>query len=442
MGVTACSRRRLALGAFLVAEAATFAKASQPRRAADVPPCAGLLSASPAVDAEQWLRCGDEARGRGEDAGAALLYGRAAALAPRSAAAFVRYGNVLLLGLGRFADAATALATAVRLDPGDRTVRKVLGDAVAATGDLDLALWHYGLATGLKRPLSPALVPSWRAQPLARSAVAQHGEEIFGPASYIDPEPPLPPLVLSTLRNYLSTEVLGDSYDLGFRSFSLPLAAADGLLDRGDLLERTVAWLRSLLPPASRRVARCAEWWAHRRPPKPVPAGVSEIVLESHPLHWDNDGPEAGQLPPLLTTVLYLTGGAEVPAPTLVMNASWTEIGYDLGEESWVIHAREGRVAFVEGRMLHGVLPSAGPVPAPRRGEAARVSLNVAWWPHSCRQPRQAARAGIWPTTSSGMPVVAPVSSSKVTPMVPEVIRGALCRSAADCRRTRDPLEL
>merc|ERR1712136_257614 len=55
---------------------------------------------------------------------------------------------------------------------------------------------------------------------------------------------------------------------------------------------------------------------------------------------------------------------------------------------AWLVHPAEGRSTFLHGDLLHGVLPSAGTVNVTAFKGAARISLNVAWWPHECRKPK------------------------------------------------------
>lgn len=295
---------------------------------------------------------------------------------------------------GRFEEAQKTFTKALGLDPTHRTTRKVLVDALAAAGSLADALWHFGQVAVSRQitlpPLSEALIPAWTAkqeqqvsEPLPPPNPAE-GEGGDAPRMFFADPQTMPREALRKLRDFLSGKIVGKAYNFEFRSSSMPLAEEGA--KPSSLLEQTIQQLRSLLPPFARRAARCAEWWVHRRPPAGVPAGVHRVGLESHPFHWDNDGDEALGEKPLYTSLLFMTDVSGAPSPTLVLNTSVVDGGFSIGDAAWMVHAREGRVAYFQGGMLHGVLPSAGYMDfGDDPGAPARLSINVAWWPHSCR---------------------------------------------------------
>merc|ERR1712137_716967 len=89
------------------------------------------------------------------------------------------------------------------------------------------------------------------------------------------------------------------------------------------------------------------------------------------------------------TSLLYLTPSVGIASPTVVLNTSKTEDGVDLGNAAWLIPAAVGRVAYMHGDMIHGVLPSAGDMELSEKRALPlrRLSINVAWWPWECRVP-------------------------------------------------------
>lgn len=254
----------------------------------------------------------------------------------------------------------------------------MLTDTIAAMGDFAEALWHFGQlgVGGVRRPLNDALVILWTTpadKHVVRPLKALAAERVF----YVDLQD-VPDEALKTLRDFLSTQVLGDKYAAQFHSFSTPLLPLG--TEPSTLIEQAVEQLRANLPAAARKAARCAEWWAHRRPTKTA-ASAKRIAVAGHQFHWDRDGDEAkGQLP-LFTSVLYLTRTSGPAAPLVVLNTSLRSAG-GLEDVAWIIPAAEGRVAYVHGEMLHGVLPSAGSM---ENTPVARLSLNIAWWPWECR---------------------------------------------------------
>ena len=175
-------------------------------------------------------------------------------------------------------------------------------------------------------------------------------------------------------------QVIGESYDFKFssRSVSLGQAATTGR----NLVEQAVHFMRRLLPADVQEAAQCAEWWGHRRPEAPPHVGVRRVGLQSHPLHWDNDGADAAGNP-LATAIFYLTAPVSPAAPTVVLRS----IAGGIDDAGWVLHASEGRVAVFRGDQLHGVLPSAGAVNITAGASGPlRMSMNVAWWPHRCKK--------------------------------------------------------
>jgi len=166
---------------------------------------------------------------------------------------------------------------------------------------------------------------------------------------------------------------------------------------------------------------------------------VRSFGLEGHPLHWDDDGPEAGGRKPLATSVLYLAGATEVAAPTVVLNTTATGSGFYVGDAAWVVHAAEGRVAHIPGGMLHGVLPSAGSLSVPEdAAQPARLSLNVAWWPHECRQSRPSSASGKLPPSDPAWRASA-TSDLDARAMAPRPVTDIFC-SRDSCRAPRAEL--
>lgn len=313
------------------------------------------------------------------------------------------FHSALFLGeclyrLGEFEKARKALARAYKLDPKDRNALRLLSDAIAATGNFSEALWHFGQIAKppliALPPLSDALVEPW-ILPSSEHPVQQLASVADARVFFVDLEG-VPDEALSTLRNYLNAEVLGEDYRMEFQSSSVslkPLGSRSArIFGPASLLEQAIEQLRANLPPAARAAAHCAEWWVHRRPPTKLPGGVKRFALEGHPFHWDNDGQEAGGENPLFTSLLYLTPASGSAAPTVVLNTSKTESGFYIGDAAWVIPAAVGRVAYMHGGMIHGVLPSAGAIELPEKKDTlppARLSLNVAWWPWKCRIPEK-----------------------------------------------------
>lgn len=399
-------------------------------------------SAKPRVPSglEELTRSAAKAYEAGEAAASVARYREALVLAPVSVQLRRSLGNVLYRS-ARFAEAASALQTALALEPQHRATRKVLSDALAASGDLASALWHFGqipISPGIALPpLSSALAAPWQQPPRGAVSAVQPGSADV-PSAYFTELEPSHRGALRELADFLSAEVLGESYGFEFRSSSLPVAGP-GAIGGKDLLEQAVRRLRSLLPPAARRAAQCAEWWVHRRPPRRPMPGVRALALEGHPLHWDNDGAEARGQPPLFTSVLYLASATVAPAPTVVLNTSRSGSGFRVGDVAWLIHAAEGRVASIPGGMLHGVLPSAGAIDVP--GDAARparLSLNVAWWPHACRRSPQEGLQSAAPPADVAW-AVAMETMAGAESMVPEPVTSIFCGEDM-CGRARPEL--
>jgi hypothetical protein len=135
------------------------------------------------------------------------------------------------------------------------------------------------------------------------------------------------------------------------------------------------------------RTARYAEIWAHHRPP-----------VTGHQFHFDtdNEGQDAVCRHPTITTVLYLydcpTGG-----PTLVTNQRVSSPRP--ADRAWAVHAVAGRLAAMDGRLLHAVLPGQCPQ-MNSDGDVGghRVSLMIAFWRRiRVRDERTQGAARPWP---------------------------------------------
>jgi len=342
-----------------------------------------------------------------------------------------------LYRLGRFNDAGKSFDKAIRADPSNTATRMALVNTAGAAGVLGVALWHFGLASSNLHPLSSALSAAWRSPPPA-SAVVPESAGDWPEVYYVDVAPPRN--ALKALSSFLSKRVIGAEYNYEFKSSSLPVTG----LQSGGLLEQAIAQMQAFLPPDVRARSKCAEWWVHRRPSKPVPKGVRVMGLEGHPLHWDNDGPEAdnkqgsGRLRPLFTSLLYLTGGKQgAPAPVVVVNTTMPEDGKGLhvGDPAWVVHPAVGRIAYLNGSLLHGVLPSAGSVEVEqRRSLARRLSLNVAWWPHDCQQAKRRVSGEPPPAPDLSWQLLQPevaqqisLTGSRPHLLTPQPVRGIFC---------------
>lgn len=310
----------------------------------------------------------------------------------------IRFLGDSLYRLGEFDKARKAIEKAHRADPSHRTTRKMLADTFAATGNFEDALWHFGQVAVSSQitlpPLSDALVEPW-VTPASKHPSKPLPEDAEDPRVFFTDPRGIPKDALHTFRDWLSTDIVGDAYNFEFRSSSMKLKPED--VEPESLLEQAIAQLRWTLPPAAREAAHCAEWWVHRRPPRRVlPKGLKSMALEGHPFHWDNDGAEADGENPLFTSLLYLTAASGSSSPTVVLNTSKTKEGFYVGDAAWIVPGREGRIAYIHGGMLHGVLPSAGNITLPKDVDVeslppARISLNVAWWPHECRVAEKVA---------------------------------------------------
>ena len=94
------------------------------------------------------------------------------------------------------------------------------------------------------------------------------------------------------------------------------------------------------------------EWWPHTRP---VQANLG------HNLHFDTDESllaETGDIThPIVSSVLYLTGGADSGA-TIVFDQ--TPDSKDIAKHGWKSRPQDNSYLLFPGNMLHGVLPCPG----------------------------------------------------------------------------------
>ncbi len=191
-------------------------------------------------------------------------------------------------------------------------------------------------------------------------------------------------------------------------------------------LDRLVAHLLRVLTPREPRLrrARYAEWWAHCRPHH-----------TGHQLHFDshNEGEGAqGPKHPLVSSVLYLSGGAG--GPTLVTDQHALANAETLAGGGWAAMPRQNRLLAFDGNLLHCVVPGRGVPPRDREGALIpRISLMVAFWERLEVQPGDqpgAARpfpygsslASLldWPAQKDGGPYpAAPPSPVPLTSPVP-----------------------
>ena len=130
-----------------------------------------------------------------------------------------------------------------------------------------------------------------------------------------------------------------------------------------------------------------AEWWAHTRP---VGANLG------HQLHFDTDegllGKEGRVTHPVVSSVLYLTGGSGGggAGPTVVFEQ--TPDSEETAAGAWISRPRDGAYMTFPGELLHGVLPCAGreggenetddadKKPAEEKEEEHRLTFMVGFW--------------------------------------------------------------
>lgn len=120
--------------------------------------------------------------------------------------------------------------------------------------------------------------------------------------------------------------------------------------------------VRHLLPLAKGELAKhnqqdaniCgAEWWVHTRP---IQANLG------HNLHFDTDEAILSQdkevTHPILSSVLYLTGGSQGGGATIVLDQ--TPDSKDVARFAWKNEPRDNSFLLFPGNRLHGVLPCVG----------------------------------------------------------------------------------
>jgi hypothetical protein len=145
----------------------------------------------------------------------------------------------------------------------------------------------------------------------------------------------------------------------------------------GQILER----IRDLVAEWKPLVHQCTyvEMWAHNRP-----------HATGHQLHFDSDNEGIGDAirNPLVSTILYLSGGG-VGGPSLITNQRRTS--RHLADQGWYIPAVCNRLVAFDGKVLHGVVPGKGSaiIPicsttefpfTPQQQHPRRVTLMLAFW--------------------------------------------------------------
>ncbi len=136
--------------------------------------------------------------------------------------------------------------------------------------------------------------------------------------------------------------------------------------------------VRHLLPLAKRQLAKhnrqdvniCgAEWWVHTRP---IQANLG------HNLHFDTDEAILSQdkevTHPILSSVLYLTGGCQGGGATIVLDQ--TPDSKEIAPFAWKNEPRDNSFLLFPGNRLHGVLPCAGQS-GPINTNKVRFTSNV-----------------------------------------------------------------
>lgn len=152
------------------------------------------------------------------------------------------------------------------------------------------------------------------------------------------------------------------SQDVGYFSYAHPLNG-----EPTNKLDAAIGYIKSLVQPHFPEVkdARFAEWWAHCRP-----------HASGHQMHYDSDNEGiGGARHPICTAVLYLEGAEDLGGPTLVTTQRLKD--EILAEHAWLVFPKRGRLAVLDGSVLHGVLPGRG---EPTSLEARRVTWMVAFW--------------------------------------------------------------
>jgi len=140
-----------------------------------------------------------------------------------------------------------------------------------------------------------------------------------------------------------------------------PLVAEYGALGSviRKLQRRIAEWKPSL---ASSGACNYVELWAHNRP------GVT-----GHQLHFDsdNEGCDGVIRHPVVTAVLYLTGGGD-GGPTLVTNQRLAS--RRAADRGWLAHPAANRLVLMDGRVLHCVVP--GKLPTTQRCDDSQSSAR------------------------------------------------------------------
>ncbi len=132
------------------------------------------------------------------------------------------------------------------------------------------------------------------------------------------------------------------------------------LQEPSNLIEDVI--VRHLLPLAKCELAKhnqqdehiCgAEWWVHTRP---IQANLG------HNLHFDTDeailSEDKEVTHPILSSVLYLTGGCQGGGATIVLDQ--TPDSKEVAPFAWKNEPRDNSFLLFPGNRLHGVLPCAG----------------------------------------------------------------------------------
>ena len=145
-----------------------------------------------------------------------------------------------------------------------------------------------------------------------------------------------------------------------YYSYLVPLKQLDSFGFLGSLITRLQEALVDWQPLL--KTCSAVELWAHNRP-----------AATGHQLHFDTDNEGCGDSAvrhPLVTTILYLT---DAGGPTLVSNQR--KASRHAADKGWTSYAAVGRMAAMDGRVLHCVVPGKATTAQQRR-----VTLMLAFW--------------------------------------------------------------
>jgi len=116
-----------------------------------------------------------------------------------------------------------------------------------------------------------------------------------------------------------------------------------------------------------------AEWWVHTRP---------HSANLGHPLHFDTDewllNSKHEVSHPIVSSVLYLTGGGAGAGSTIVFNQ--TPDSTDNATQVWLSEPKNNHFMNFPGNLLHGVLPCVGGSSSDGDIDKNRLTLMVGFW--------------------------------------------------------------